>query len=338
MSYGNNMEKQLPCLTFCFLEGFKVRSSTVLDEASYMKGTFTLEDIFVSDTIKDLKNEYQYSRNEINTLDLGRCQTLCNVDKKRKKEGNTLYLKTDHDLKVFAHLKGEEFWLNDPLDFPIAIASTLLELKSKKQFVGAVMSIGEINTKVISKEEEPCKIYTENKLNENEGFLQCSKNVLGKNISQTYKCFIPQMNSVLLDKSALPPCKNVSAGNETYYNFSTLFSSFAENPDTLGCPVPCKQVIYKLSVEYYQKNNWPLNILEDNVTIFLLRYYYGTLNVEQQIESLDYDFGSFLVSAGGNLGLFLGFSCLSVLFAIIKCLKKILVNKICNKKTGSDKT
>jgi hypothetical protein len=44
---------------------------------------------------------------------------------------------------------------------------------------------------------------------------------------------------------------------------------------------------------------------------------YNTFNVEEHVESLAYDASSLLVSVGGNLGLFLGFSCLSVLFALI---------------------
>ena len=39
--------------------------------------------------------------------------------------------------------------------------------------------------------------------------------------------------------------------------------------------------------------------------------------VEEKIESSEYDLANLLVSAGGNLGLFLGFSCLSVLFFVI---------------------
>jgi len=56
---------------------------------------------------------------------------------------------------------------------------------------------------------------------------------------------------------------------------------------------------------------------------FALYVYFSTLNVEQQIESFDYDFASFLAAAGGNLGLFLGFSCLSVLFAVVNYVSKM---------------
>jgi hypothetical protein len=39
--------------------------------------------------------------------------------------------------------------------------------------------------------------------------------------------------------------------------------------------------------------------------------------VEEQVETLIYDAGGFLAAAGGNLGLFVGFSCLSVIFSIL---------------------
>ena len=43
--------------------------------------------------------------------------------------------------------------------------------------------------------------------------------------------------------------------------------------------------------------------------------------MEERVESLVYDFSAFLVATGGNLGLFLGFSCLSVGFGIINWLQ-----------------
>jgi hypothetical protein len=51
-----------------------------------------------------------------------------------------------------------------------------------------------------------------------------------------------------------------------------------------------------------------------NVNIVLT---YATLSVEEQTETLVFDIGSLLAAAGGNLGLFLGFSCLSLLFSLL---------------------
>ena len=46
--------------------------------------------------------------------------------------------------------------------------------------------------------------------------------------------------------------------------------------------------------------------------------------IEDQVETLIYDFGGFVAAAGGNLGLFLGFSCLSVTFAAVDRLVQCL--------------
>ena len=54
--------------------------------------------------------------------------------------------------------------------------------------------------------------------------------------------------------------------------------------------------------------------------------------VEEQVENLVYDAGNFLAAMGGNLGLFLGFSCLSILFSFINYLKKIFNKKLFKKK------
>jgi hypothetical protein len=44
---------------------------------------------------------------------------------------------------------------------------------------------------------------------------------------------------------------------------------------------------------------------------------YDTFSVEEHFETLVFDIGSLLAAAGGNLGLFLGFSCLSLLLSCL---------------------
>ena len=76
---------------------------------------------------------------------------------------------------------------------------------------------------------------------------------------------------------------------------------------------------------YYHKNSVAKYIdgqFDENN--FLLIIIYATLNMEQRIESLDYDFGNFLVAAGGNLGLLLGIACLPVLLDGLKYLEKVI--------------
>jgi hypothetical protein len=57
---------------------------------------------------------------------------------------------------------------------------------------------------------------------------------------------------------------------------------------------------------------------------FALIFYYDNLYVQRSVQTLLYDSGSFLTSMGGNLGLTVGFSCLSVGFAVVAMTNKWL--------------
>ncbi len=56
-----------------------------------------------------------------------------------------------------------------------------------------------------------------------------------------------------------------------------------------------------------------------NFAIFL---FYANLKVEEKLEQLVYGFDSALVAIGGNMGLYLGFSCLSISFWIIDMMEQ----------------
>ena len=56
---------------------------------------------------------------------------------------------------------------------------------------------------------------------------------------------------------------------------------------------------------------------------FILSIVYSSLFVEERSEALVYDGVSFIAAAGGNLGLFLGFSFFSGVISIIKFIQKL---------------
>jgi len=91
-------------------------------------------------------------------------------------------------------------------------------------------------------------------------------------------------------------------------------------------PVPCRQLTYKILVDHYHKNNFLLhgNMMEESKNYYTLMVNNPSAIVEEQIENLEYDVVDLLASAGGNLGLFLGFSCLSVLFSAINFTANLL--------------
>ena len=96
----------------------------------------------------------------------------------------------------------------------------------------------------------------------------------------------------------------------------------------LGCPIPCLQLQYTFTLSEIHQNNWidPKNTFSPE---FVKEYYsifasFETMDIEKHEENLIYDSGSFFAAVGGNLGLFLGFSCFSIIVAAIDFVAKKL--------------
>ena len=60
---------------------------------------------------------------------------------------------------------------------------------------------------------------------------------------------------------------------------------------------------------------------------FQLLFFYDYLDVEERVETLVYDIGNFLAAVGGNLGLAVGFSCLSVLLIAVEFIQGTIKQK-----------
>ena len=85
--------------------------------------------------------------------------------------------------------------------------------------------------------------------------------------------------------------------------------------------MPCKRTSFDINLNLYHKNSVidPFDEFHYNSRdIFMLRFYYDSINVEERVVTLVYDLSSFLAAAGGNIGLALGFSCLSLLLSSIR--------------------
>ena len=114
-------------------------------------------------------------------------------------------------------------------------------------------------------------------------------------------------------------------------------TDFIRRISHFGCPLPCSYVGYKIKVSYFHKNSY-LTIEVDSKKkedYFHLFFYYSSLVVEKRVETLVYDIGGFLSAAGGNMGLWLGLSFLTILFAVIDWTKAAI--RFCNEKVKSKK-
>ena len=94
-----------------------------------------------------------------------------------------------------------------------------------------------------------------------------------------------------------------------------------------SCPLPCDQVSYDINVRKYQTTSWVIyddqGIEDISQTGVSLALSYESLLVEERIETLVYDTGNLLSAIGGNLGLFLGLSCLTILLGIWKAAQNL---------------
>ena len=119
------------------------------------------------------------------------------------------------------------------------------------------------------------------------------------------------------ENNQLPLCPSSMAAKRVIEEFPSLQAEFTDSLEKQGCPVPCTSTSYNHEIQYFSRRI-NTSIAESNY--FQLRVYYNTLEVEERTETLLYDLSNFLSASGGNLGLLMGFSCLSALLEVIKFL------------------
>ena len=90
--------------------------------------------------------------------------------------------------------------------------------------------------------------------------------------------------------------------------------------------MPCLQLEYSYTRSELHMNNW-IEPKKGYSPEFAKEYYsifasFETMNIEKHEENLVYDSGSFFAAIGGNLGLFLGFSCFSIIVAAVDFIAK----------------
>ena len=139
---------------------------------------------------------------------------------------------------------------------------------------------------------------------------QKTMEILSANVS----CTMPFTDTLLEDKK-LPKCTDKESA----------FFTFAEVIDKNVEVIQNTSKICSIS-SYDSKESYFNEVPEDNPDLaaspFTIFIYYGKTTVEEKTEQYIYDPGALLTSIGGNMGLFLGFSCLSCLLSLISFCKE----------------
>ncbi len=117
-------------------------------------------------------------------------------------------------------------------------------------------------------------------------------------------CWWTNFHYLVMDQN-LPLCRNNDTIQNASYKAHDIYRA-VENPQLTGCPKSCRQTSYRpdLTVQ-------PSSTYYDLGKTGLFIYMSGS--VETVEEYLLFDASEIITAVGGSLGLFLGFSCLSVI-------------------------
>jgi len=132
-------------------------------------------------------------------------------------------------------------------------------------------------------------------------------------------CTIAALETILPSQPDISPCKTLESAKKVYGTMDIIFNDFLTKMFEYGCPIPCSHKSFNYNIKYFHQNSW---IESHNSTqsqsAALVAVSYRSMLVEKRVETIVYDLESVMTSIGGNLGLFLGFSCFSTALEILK--------------------
>ena len=148
-------------------------------------------------------------------------------------------------------------------------------------------------------------------------FTLCARNSIQKEVLKRAKC-VSHITKLVIANSQLPECETDTEKLENNAHVQNGILAFTTNTSKFGCPLPCSFTQYSVRVNYFDE----IDETDFNGSI-KMHTYFDTMAVEIQEEILVYDWPRFLSALGGTLGLYLGFSCFSVLIFLIEIARRI---------------
>jgi hypothetical protein len=128
----------------------------------------------------------------------------------------------------------------------------------------------------------------------------------------------------LTNETFLNPCLNDDTADKTFKEYKKSLYLELEAFLLQQCLIPCDQTVFEAKLSSFHINNFVTgykNVINASKSIVYFSFRCETFNREKHIETLTYNTENFLTQTGGNLGLFLGLSCFSMILSIIKCFK-----------------
>jgi len=200
-------KKILPPLTFCPWPAFR-KHGFYFNQKLLNENTFSLEDIFQPESLKELKNKSTFEIKVIHNFQIGKCFTLRALTAFPKYRGFTLKLKKSFDLILYIHSVEDDFWINF-LMIPTLSYKVLLTVRSLEGASLGTLYLTEKEITKLNEENMPCRTY-EKGINPHSKFIECCKNIfMNSNVFSTLECLLPGFDDFVQNVD-LPECSNVS--------------------------------------------------------------------------------------------------------------------------------
>jgi len=153
--------------------------------------------------------------------------------------------------------------------------------------------------------------------------LSCAKTVIRANLSKELNCTIQGFDRFFDTHLDLKECSNQHEGAEASKKYQAIILGLYHDSSLYGCKQPCERNTYTANINTYHFNSiiwdgFPPSLADESY--YHLFFYYKSDIVQKQVEVW---FMILAAAAGGNLGLCLGFSCLSILFTITHWTKTV---------------
>ncbi len=202
---------------------------------------------------------------------------------------------------------GDELWLVSGY-FPTDYAVITIEVTNQKNLASLDIAYSEEKYSTMDKPETPCiedvsEVFgTGHKL-----FLECSRKALANSIRKL-PCIPGGIDEEIFhEKIDVKFCNNTETAralDEQIRNEKLLRST--------NCIPPCQRTKFTFKATYGHANALSRyrNNTKEKFSVFF--YQESSEISEEKIETFVYDFFGLVSAVGGNMGLFLGFSCLSI--------------------------
>ena len=175
------------------------------------------------------------------------------------------------------------------------------------------ISLTEKQTVHINKKHFSCSSYSSS------DFIKCSKEQLWLLLRPRINCTVAGYESIVPE--TFPYCDSLAAAQATMKQNYIVILDFVSHFSKNHCPLPCTRKSYNYNIRYLHRHSWidfENSSKEFMETAGAVSLSYSSLLIEERVEAYVYDWENLMTSIGGNLGLFLGFSCFSTFVAVLK--------------------